>query len=245
MAKTIQFKRGTTAQTNLFVGALGEITVDTDKDVVVVHDGTTQGGFATASRANADGSVSILGKTGTALATINSSGDYTSNRVRASSAGTAAAPSVQVGNVDNGLYAPVADAVAISTNGVNRFQIDGTGIQKSTIGTGTTLYEDFLCKAWVNFTALSGSPVIRASGNVSSITDLGVGYFTINLTAGMPDTNFATFGMLGGIGPIPTNNENDYKIYSYISSPSAFTVTCVTDGDSYADFASIYLALLR
>ena len=45
MAKRIQFRRGTTAQTSVFTGAPGEITVDTDKKVVVVHDGVTPGGF--------------------------------------------------------------------------------------------------------------------------------------------------------------------------------------------------------
>jgi len=45
MATQIQFRRGTTAQTNAFTGAVGEITVDTDKEVVVVHDGSTAGGF--------------------------------------------------------------------------------------------------------------------------------------------------------------------------------------------------------
>ena len=74
MAKTIQFKRGTTAQVNAFVGALGEVVVDTDKDVIVVHDGVTAGGFPAAARANTDGSVSILSKTGSSLAEIPSSG---------------------------------------------------------------------------------------------------------------------------------------------------------------------------
>ena len=45
MAKQLQFRRGTTDETALFVGALGEITVDTDKLVTVVHDGATSGGF--------------------------------------------------------------------------------------------------------------------------------------------------------------------------------------------------------
>lgn len=45
MAKRIQFRRGTTAQTSVFTGAPGEITVDTDKKIVVVHDGVTPGGF--------------------------------------------------------------------------------------------------------------------------------------------------------------------------------------------------------
>lgn len=45
MAKRVQFRRGTTAQHTTFVGAPGEITVDTDKKTVVVHDGVTPGGF--------------------------------------------------------------------------------------------------------------------------------------------------------------------------------------------------------
>jgi hypothetical protein len=45
MAKRVQFRRGTTAQHTTFVGAPGEITVDTDKKTVVVHDGITPGGF--------------------------------------------------------------------------------------------------------------------------------------------------------------------------------------------------------
>ena len=44
MARQVQLRRGTTAQTSTFTGALAEITVDTDKDVVVVHDGSTAGG---------------------------------------------------------------------------------------------------------------------------------------------------------------------------------------------------------
>lgn len=44
MARQVQMRRGTTAQTNSFTGAVGEVTVDTDKDTVVVHDGSTAGG---------------------------------------------------------------------------------------------------------------------------------------------------------------------------------------------------------
>lgn len=45
MAKQVQFRRGTTSQHSTFTGAAGEITVDTDKDVAVIHDGSTAGGF--------------------------------------------------------------------------------------------------------------------------------------------------------------------------------------------------------
>jgi hypothetical protein len=49
MADQLQLRRGTTAETLLFTGAQGEVTVDTDKNSLVVHDGTTPGGFSTAS----------------------------------------------------------------------------------------------------------------------------------------------------------------------------------------------------
>jgi hypothetical protein len=44
------------------------------------------------------------------------------------------------------------------------------------------------CRAWVNF---DGTASIRASANVSSITDNGTGDFTINFTTAMPDANYA------------------------------------------------------
>ncbi len=48
MPTQLQLRRGNTAQTATFTGAVAEITVDTDKKTVVVHDGTTAGGFALA-----------------------------------------------------------------------------------------------------------------------------------------------------------------------------------------------------
>tara|TARA_B110000196_G_C21098702_1_gene641449 strand:+ start:397 stop:1362 length:966 start_codon:yes stop_codon:yes gene_type:complete len=45
MAKKLQLRGGTTAQHSSFTGALREVTVDTDKDILVVHDGATAGGF--------------------------------------------------------------------------------------------------------------------------------------------------------------------------------------------------------
>ena len=53
MATQIQLRRGTTSQHSSFTGAAGEVTVDTDKDVAVVHDGSTAGGFPLAAIAKA------------------------------------------------------------------------------------------------------------------------------------------------------------------------------------------------
>lgn len=52
MAKQLQLRRGTTTEHSSFTGAIGEVTVDTDKDVVVVHDGSTAGGFAMAKESD-------------------------------------------------------------------------------------------------------------------------------------------------------------------------------------------------
>lgn len=45
MATALKLRRGTTSAHSIFTGAEGEITVDTTKDTVVVHDGSTVGGF--------------------------------------------------------------------------------------------------------------------------------------------------------------------------------------------------------
>ena len=45
------------------------------------------------------------------------------------------------------------------------------------------------CRAWVNFNG-TGTVAIRASGNVSSITDNGTGDYTVNFTNALPDTNY-------------------------------------------------------
>lgn len=52
MAKVIQRRRGTTAQHASFTGLAGELTVDTDKKTVVVHDGSTAGGVPLAKAAD-------------------------------------------------------------------------------------------------------------------------------------------------------------------------------------------------
>jgi len=53
MSTQIQRRRGTTGEHSTFTGAAGEITIDSTKNTVVVHDGTTAGGFPLAKEANA------------------------------------------------------------------------------------------------------------------------------------------------------------------------------------------------
>jgi hypothetical protein len=54
----------------------------------------------------------------------------------------------------------------------------------------------YACRAWVNFNG-TGTVAIRASGNVSSITDNGTGDYNVNFTNAMPDANYAIHAQWG------------------------------------------------
>ena len=62
MAKRIQFRRGSTIEHAAFVGAPGELTIDTTKKTVVVHDGVTPGGFPASRLEAVDGTSTFNGQ---------------------------------------------------------------------------------------------------------------------------------------------------------------------------------------
>lgn len=52
MTRVLQIRRGTTTQNDNFTGMPGEITMDTDKNTIRIHDGQTLGGFEFARTGN-------------------------------------------------------------------------------------------------------------------------------------------------------------------------------------------------
>ena len=89
-----------------------------------------------------------------------------------------------------------------ASSGSNNIVLNTDG----TIG-GTCLTQT--CRAWVNFNG-TGTVAIRASYNVSSITDNGVGDYTVNFTTAMVDANYsfnlsANDNGTGTGGPAQTN----------------------------------------
>ena len=72
MATALKLRRGTTSEHSTFTGAEGEITVDTTKDTVVVHDGSTAGGFPLAKEA---GVVTKTSSTGSAAIPNGTTGE--------------------------------------------------------------------------------------------------------------------------------------------------------------------------
>ena len=95
--------------------------------------------------------------------------------------------------------------------------------------------ENYKCRAWVNFNG-TGTVAIRASGNVSSITDNGVGLYTVNFTTAMPDANYCintTMGMLGS-----SNSSNSVAMINDISAVP--TTSAVRIGTSFASTGTAY-----
>jgi hypothetical protein len=66
----------------------------------------------------------------------------------------------------------------------------------SVLATPTGSAPAYLARAWVNFNG-TGTVAIRASGNVSSITDNGTGDYTVNFTTAMADANYSAVGTAG------------------------------------------------
>ena len=113
-------------------------------------------------------------------------------------AGTVANPAISVvGDTNTGIYFPAADTIGFSEGGTAVGQFDSSANFKFNSGYGSVATA-YGCRAWVNFDG-TGTPTIRGSGNVSSITDNGTGYYTINFTDAMPDVNYAVTS--GGWSP--------------------------------------------
>jgi len=101
MSTQVQFRRGTTAETAGFIGALGEVTVDTSQNICVVHDGVSAGGFP------------LLREDGTNMRL---------------SPGSLSSCALKFANDPNtGLLSSGPDQISIVTGGVARVTIDSSG----------------------------------------------------------------------------------------------------------------------
>lgn len=108
-------------------------------------------------------------------------------------------------------------------------------------------------KAWVNFNGI-GTVAIRASFNVSSITDNGTGDYNINFTNALADANYA---VIGGAAPADTNR-NNFAVGPYFAGnpttpPEGNTkfnntvriTTGITASATMVDYPSINVAVFR
>ncbi len=99
----------------------------------------------------------------------------------------------------------------------------------------------YACRAWVNFNG-TGTVAIRASGNVTSITDNGTGDYTVNFTTAMPDANYAVSLSWGG-----TVNSFTGRTYEDATARSTTVVRVLvaTTAPTAQDAAQVNIAIFR
>lgn len=94
------------------------------------------------------------------------------------------------------------------------------------------------CRAWVNFNG-TGTVAIRASGNVSSITDNGVGQYTVNLTSAMSDSLYC---VSVGFQNLATNTSTATNVYNF--STTTFAVQHI-ENSAVADTSLLCMSAFR
>ena len=98
----------------------------------------------------------------------------------------------------------------------------------------------YACRAWVNFNG-TGTVAINGSGNVSSITDSGVGTYVVNFTTSMPDAEFSAVASATDLGwgnkvVVSNHNTGQVKVTTFAGG---------TDTSSNADAATVSAAVFR
>ena len=101
MATQVQFRRGTTGEHSAFTGAVGEVTVDTEKKTVCVHDATTAGGFPLLREDFSNSNLALGSLSSCALKFVN--------------------------DPDTGIMSTGQDQLQLVTGGVARLTIDSSG----------------------------------------------------------------------------------------------------------------------
>ena len=93
-------------------------------------------------------------------------------------------------------------------------------------------------KVWVNFNG-TGTPAIRASFNVTSITDDGTGIYTINFTNAMTDVNYCAVSGAGG-----TSSGHNTTLSTYATGSVKMQIRSTFD-DTLSDDSIIGVAVFR
>jgi hypothetical protein len=118
-----------------------------------------------------------------------------------------------------------------------RFTTDGNFKFNSGYGSVATAYG---CRAWVNFNG-TGTVAIRASGNVSSITDSGAGIYIVNFSNNMPDANYSVCGSTTSSG----NNVFKNRMADRNTTSAVDVLSVDADTGSAADDAYVCVAIFR
>ena len=162
MAKLLKLRRGTTTQHGSFTGAEGEVTVDTDKETLVVHDGSTAGGHPVAAEDMANvSSASIAGRLATdSIATSKIAAGALPTDVTVASA-----------NIVNGTIATadIADG-AVTAAKIASQTITADRIAANAVGT-SEIIDSAVTNGKLATDSVTGSKIAAAAVNTSELAD--------------------------------------------------------------------------
>jgi hypothetical protein len=117
---------------------------------------------------------------------------------------------------------------AVTTDKINNLDVTTAKIANANITAGkldgaqSGFAPIYGARAWVNFDG-TGTVAIRASGNVSSITDNGTGDYTVNFATGMSDDKYSVVGLCQR----PDTNNDITLTIPYASLGGAYSTTAV------------------
>jgi hypothetical protein len=148
--------------------------------------------------------------------------------------GTAATPAIRGTDTNTGIFFPAADTIAFSEGGVEQMRLNSDGDLQMNSGYGSVATA-YGCRAWVNFNG-TGTVAIRASGNVSSITDITTGVYAINFTTAMPNINYAVTSTAATYGLVSIDT---------ISTTSFRFVTANATATALVDLVENHVAIFR
>jgi hypothetical protein len=107
----------------------------------------------------------------------------------------------------------------LKTNTIQHLTSGFNNIVTHTDGAGTVNAAH--CRSWVNFNG-TATVAIRASFNVTSITDLGTGRYTINITNALSDANYCCTGT----SSYSTGDQIGWDVNLGDLSTTSYTMTC-------------------
>lgn len=153
--------------------------------------------------------------------------------------GSAATPAIRGTDANTGIFFPAADTIAFSEGGVEAARIDSSANLQFNSGYGSVATA-YACRAWVNFNG-TGVVAIRASGNVSSITDVGTGDYLVNFTTAMPDVNYAV-----ALGSDRSDaGETGNICHQTLSTSNVYVGTFIFSAATRDDNSSVSVAVFR
>ncbi len=121
-----------------------------------------------------------------------------------------------------------------------------TGAVVASLSTASGSAPSYSARAWVNFNG-TGVVAIRASGNVTSITDDGTGLYTVNFTNAMPDANYCVAGAAAKAdgGDNNTNMRVMGRNAAVAQTTSAVAVGCYYANSNLEDGGLMCVAIFR